>query len=263
MVDVYNTEAERRAAIEEVTRLRREFDTTTAKGAKAFAADPTAQAALAKLDAAKSAAGLRTSAQDLAALNRVDTGQKTSQEVTQSLNKRPQEYFSQVREAYSNPNQIPNWKPSQKVTPEQMQQAQQSGIDVSNARYDWTWFQDPKSKEGSWRVSLVGAKMLPPKTPYQSGQDAWDYGFRSYTSDSMTAGEWVNFMKENEGAVPKKSNRANPFIIDVDPEEIAEVFPDIKYSELQEIIYQLTLERDTDITVDDIIDKYEQLYGEG
>ena len=86
-------EAERKAALDEVTRLRREFDTTTSKGAKEFAASPEAQDALARLDAAKSAVGLRTSAEDLALLNKLEAEGKTPAQIDERLNARPGAYF--------------------------------------------------------------------------------------------------------------------------------------------------------------------------
>jgi hypothetical protein len=50
------------------------------------------------------------------------------------------------------------------------------------------------------------------------------------------------------------------------PEKISELvkaLPELKYTEIQEILYQLTLERDTDITIEDILDKRDELFGEG
>jgi hypothetical protein len=260
MVDVYSTEAERRAAIEEVTRLRREFDTTTAKGAKAFAADPEAQAALARLDAAKSAAGMRTAAEDLAFINKVDTGQKTDKQVTKALNQPSRQYFNQVTEAYSNPSIVPTWSPPKRVTPADITQQQEKGIDLTKARYDWVWYKKDEDDLGRWAIGLVGSKLVPPKNEFRPGiDDPVDYGLKWFASDSATISQWANFIQQNkpEGKIN------NLFAIAASVDEIAEALPDIKYSELQEIVYRLTLKNDTEITIEDILDMYDDLFGKG
>lgn len=273
MVDVYNAEPERRAALEEVTRLRRQFDTTTAKGAKAFAKDKEAQAALARLDAAKSAAGMRTSKQDLAALNRIATSDtatmkkvdgkmtaaptKAERAVTKELNAPSKQYFKQVQQAYRNPDQVPTWAPRKEMTQQDIDEARAQGFDNTKARYDWVW-NDVPGKKPQWAIGIIGARLLPPG-PYRPGVDnAADYAFRAYTSDSMTAREWVDFVQQN-----KVTGVSNPFGVNINQIELAEALPDIRYTDLQEIIYRLTLERDTDITIEDILDKYDELYGEG
>jgi hypothetical protein len=86
-------EAARQAAVAEVTRLREKFNTRTAAGARAFAADAEAQAAVAALDAAKSATGLRTAAEDLALLNKLEAEGKTQEQINNRLNIRPGSYF--------------------------------------------------------------------------------------------------------------------------------------------------------------------------
>jgi len=87
-------EAARQAAVAEVTRLREKFDTRTTAGARAFAADAEAQAAMAALDAAKSAVGLRTAAEDLALLNKLEAEGKTPEQIDKRLNIRPGAYFA-------------------------------------------------------------------------------------------------------------------------------------------------------------------------
>ena len=107
MTDIYSTEPERQAALAEVTKLRRQFDTTTAKGAAAFAKSKEAQDALKRLDASKTAAGMRTSKQDLAALNKYATSNVATADMTPAqrkeervgLNQPSRQYFAQVQEA--------------------------------------------------------------------------------------------------------------------------------------------------------------------
>jgi len=87
-------EAARQAAVAEVTRLREKFNTRTAAGARAFAADAEAQAAVAALDAAKTGVGLRTAAEDLALLNKLEAEGKTPEQIDKRLNIRPGAYFA-------------------------------------------------------------------------------------------------------------------------------------------------------------------------
>lgn len=270
MVDVYNTEAERRAAIQEVTALRRQFDTTTAKGAKAFAKDPAAQAALKRLDAAKSAAGMRTSAQDLAALNRIATSDtatmkkdeqgrmtaaptKQERAVTKELNAPSKKYFKQVQQAYKNPDVVPTWKPPKEITPDILTQYDESGWDASRARFDWVLIEDNQGRP-RWAMGVIGALRKPP-TEIRNPNDAMQY----WMSDGISVGEMVrNIIPQVSGGKPWNSTVQN-----VDFNELAEAIPEIKYSQFQEIMYQLSLERDEDITIEDILDKYDEMFGKG
>jgi len=241
MVDVYNTEAERRAAIEEVTALRRQFDTTTAKGAKAFAADPTAQAALARLDQAKSAAGMRTSAQDLQALNTV-----SGKNPTQQLNAPSEQYFAQVKEAYNNPSRVPTWTPPKQVTPNLVQEYSNYGTDASKARFDWVWSADPESGKGRWAVGLVGLLQQKPADIEKAKP------LDLFYSDSAPLAQAREIKKQ-----PSWNATFNNISLD----ELEQVLPDITFSQFQEAYYRLTLERDEDITIEDIVNKYNELYG--
>jgi ribosomal protein S16 len=261
MVDVYNTEAERRAAIQEVTALRRQFDTTTAKGAKAFAKDPAAQAALKRLDDAKSAAGMRTSAQDLKALNKIATRDVSTADMTpaqrkqerQGLNQPSREYFKQVQQAYKDPTKVPSWKPSRTITPDILAQFDEAGWDASKSRYDWVLIEDNK-KQPRWAMGVIGALRKPP-TEIKNPADAMQY----WMSDGATVGEVVrNIIPQVSGGKPWNSTVQN-----VDFNELAEAIPEIKYSQFQEIMYQLSLERDEDITIEDILDKYDEMFGKG
>jgi hypothetical protein len=253
MVDVYTTEAERRAALDEVTRLRREFDTTTAKGAKAFGASPEAQAALARLDAAKSAAGMRTSAEDLAALNQFATSDLPTSEQTpaerkdvrQGLNQPSRQYFKQVQEAYKNPDVVPTWQPNQQVTPDLVQQYAGYGVDASKARYDWVLVEDSKTGQSRWGVGLIG--LIQQKPADLNTATPLDV----FYSDTAPIAE-----ARTVKGVPSWNSTWNQINLD----ELEQALPDITYSELQEIYYQLTLERDTDITIEDILDKYDDMF---
>lgn len=280
MVDVYSTEGERRAALEELTALRRELKTETAAGAKAAAKDPRFIAAKERLDKAKSAAGMRTSAEDLAALNKFATSDtatmkktadgkmtaaptKAERAVTKQLNQPSKQYFKEVQQAYKNPDIVPNWKPSKTLTEDTVAEAQTRGFDLSNARYDWVWTESEPGK-GQWAIGLIGARMLPPEKPFQAGvDDAAEYALRAFSSDTINAQEWLNFVQQNKQFIKNKEGFTNPFGVNVQPAEIAEALPDLRYSQIQEIIYQLTLEKDTDITIEDILDKYDEMFGEG
>jgi hypothetical protein len=254
MVDVYKTEAERRAAIQEVTALRRQFDTTTAKGAKAFAADPAAQAALARLDQAKSAAGMRTSAQDLAALNKIATSNKPTAEQTpaerkterQALNQPSRQYFNQVQEAYRNPDIVPTWQPPKQMTPNLVQEYSQYGTDASKARFDWVWTQNEETGKGRWAIGLVGLLQQKP-TDIEQAQP-----LDLFYSDSAPLAQAREIKKE-----PSWNATFNNISLD----ELEQVLPNISFSELQEVYYRLTLDRDEDITIEDIVNKYNELYG--
>jgi hypothetical protein len=267
MVDVYSTEAERRAAIEEVTRLRRQFDTTTAKGAKAFAADKEAQAALARLDAAKSAAGMRTSAQDLAALNKIATSDtatikrtaeggmtaaptKEERAVTKDLNAPSKQYFKKVNQAYNNPDVVPGVKVPKQVTPDLIQEYAQYGTDATKARFDWVWSQDARSGKGRWAMGLVGLLKQKPSDLTQA--DPLDI----FYSDSAPIGQARKLTQ-----IPSAGWNSTYQNISLD--ELEEAIPEITFSQFQEIYYQLTLAKDTDITIEDILDKYDEMFGRG
>jgi hypothetical protein len=293
MVDVYSTEPERKAALAEVTALRRQFDTTTAKGAKAFAASKEAQDALKRLDAAKSAAGMRTSAEDLAALNRIATSDtatmtktadgkmtaaptKAERAVTKQLNQPSKQYFREVQQTYKNPKLVPTWEPSKTLTPETVEQAKAQGIDLSRARYDWMWYDDASGKNGRWAIGLVGALKTPPnpKDAETSGTYAIDTWYSGKTTlgeaASMQASKWGiplswGSYSESRGrnTLANSGKNYRPFGQQIDVNEVAEALPELTYSDFQEIYYRLTLEKDTDITIEDILDKYDEMYGEG
>jgi len=257
MVDVYSTEAERRAALAEVTALRRQFDTTTAKGAAAFAKDSAAQAALARLDAAKSAAGMRTAAQDLAALNKVaasdPTSAKADRAITKELNQPSKQYFKEVQQAYKNPDVVPNWKPSKTITPDILQRFDESGYDASKARYDWVLIEDNKGRP-RWAMGVIGALRKPP-AQIANPSDAIQY----WMSDGVSVGEMVNSI------IPQVSGGKtwNSSFQNIDFNQLAEAIPEMRYSQFQEIMYQLSLAKDDDITIEDILDKYDEMYGKG
>ena len=213
---------------------------------------------------------MRTSKQDLAALNKYATSNVATADMTPAqrkeervgLNQPSRQYFAQVQEAYKNPDKIPTWKPTKTITPQAIEEAKTNNFDLSNARYDWIWTEQ-KDKKPQWAVGLIGVKMTPPPKPYTPGQDnPYEYALRAYASDSITAGEWSNFVKQNKQFAPANTSPSNPFGVNI-VDEIIEALPNIRYSEIQEIIYRLTLEKDTDITIEDLLDKYDELYGEG
>jgi hypothetical protein len=249
----WSKEAERKAALDEVTALRRELKTETAAGAKAAKSDPRFIAAQQRLDAAKSAVGMRTSAQDLAALNRIATRDVATADMTpaerreerQGLNQPSRQYFNQVKEAYKNPDVVPGIKVPKQITPELIKEYAQYGTDASKARFDWVWTEDPKTGKGRWGMGLVG--LLKEKPVNLENADQLDI----FYSDSAPI------------AQARKRPSWNAAFNNVNLDELEQALPNISFSQLQEIYYQLTLERDTDITIEDILDKYDNMFGEG
>jgi hypothetical protein len=269
MVDVRQTEPERKAALAEVTALRRQFDTTTAKGAAAFAKDPAAQAALARLDTAKSAAGMRTSAQDLAALNRTATSDtatgpqrwqgrittaptKAERDVTKELNQPSKQYLRQVtqaqKESLTDETKVPFWKSNNQVTPDLIQEYANYGTDASKARFDWVWVPNEEGDGGRWGAGLVGLLQAKPVDMNKATE------LDIFYSDSAPLAQARQM---------KNKTSWNSAFNNISLDELEQALPGITFSEFQEIYYQLTLERDADITIEDILDKYDDMFGEG
>jgi hypothetical protein len=263
----WSGEAERKAALDELTALRRELKTETAKGAKAAQSDPRFIAAQQRLDAAKSAVGMRTSAEDLAALNRIATSDtatmkknaeggmtaaptKEERAVTKELNAPSKNYFKQVNQAYNNPNVIPGVKAPKQVTPDLIQEYAQYGTDATKARFDWVWSQDARSGKGRWAMGLVGLLKQKPADLTQADP------FSIFYSDSAPVGQARKITK-----VPSAGYFGSWNSVNLD--ELEQAIPEITFSELQEVYYRLTLEKDTEITIEDILDKYDDLYGKG
>ena len=270
-VDVYGTEPERQAAIAEVTRLRRKFDTTTAKGAKAFAADPEAQAALARLDKAKSAAGMRTAAEDLAALNKIATSDtatmkekdgrmvpaptKAERAVTKELNAPSKQYFKQVREALTNPEQRPTWEVKGTVlNPKWEKELVAKGFDVSGAKNEWILVDDEKSPTGKrWNRTVIGIKPPAPTEPFNPEQDnAVSYGMQNYFAGKTTAGEFEDFVSTNG------MNLGNATFNGIRWSEITENLPNITYQELERLFLYYGNQVDN---IEELVSAYEILFG--
>ena len=270
MATPYTGEAERRTALEELTALRRELKTETAKGAKAAQSDPRFIAAQQRLDAAKSAVGMRTSAQDLAALNRIATSDtatmkkdeqgrittaptKAERDVKKQLNAPSKQYFKQVQQAYKNPDVVPTWKPPKEITPDILTQYDEAGWNASKARFDWVLIKDNQGRP-RWAMGVIGALRKPP-TEIKNPNDAMQY----WMSDGISVGEMVRDI------IPKVSGGQtwDGTLQNISFNELAEAIPEIKYSEFQEIMYQLSLAKDEDITIEDILDKYDEMFGEG
>lgn len=258
----WSGEAERKAALDEVTALRRELKTETAKGAKAAQSDPRFIAAQQRLDAAKSSVGMRTSAQDLAALNKTATADtatmkrnveggmtaaptRAERAVTKELNAPSKDYFKQVNQAYNNPDVVPGIKVPKQITPDLIQEYAQYGTDASRARFDWVWVPGAREGKGRWGMGLVG--LLKEKPTDLENADQLDI----FYSDSAPL------------AQAKKGPSWGTSFNGISLDELEQALPTISFSQLQEVFYQLTLERDTDITIEDILDKYDDMFGEG
>jgi hypothetical protein len=257
----WSGEAERKAAIDEVTALRRELKTETAKGAKAAQSDPRFIAAQQRLDAAKSSVGMRTAAQDLAALNKIATFDtatmkknaeggmtaaptRAERAVTKKLNAPSKDYFKQVNQAYNNPNVVPGVKVPKQITPDLIQEYAQYGTDASRARFDWVWVPGARESKGRWGMGLVG--LLKEKPVDLENADQLDI----FYSDAAPL------------AQAKKGPSWGTSFNGISLDELEQALPNISFSQLQEIFYQLTLERDVDITIEDILDKYDDMFGE-
>jgi hypothetical protein len=258
----WSGEAERKAALDELTALRRELKTETAKGAKAAQSDPRFIAAQQRLDSAKSTVGMRTSAQDLAALNKTATSNtatikknaeggmtaaptRAERAVTKKLNVPSKQYFKQVNQAYNNPDVVPGVKVPKQITPDLIQEYAQYGTDASRARFDWVWVPDAREGKGRWGMGLIGLVRKKPADLANASQDDIWY------SDSAPI------------AQARKNPSWNAAYQNISLDELEEAIPEITFSQFQEVYYQLTLAKDTDITIEDILDKYDELYGEG
>jgi len=265
---LYGGETERRDALAELTALRREFKTETAAGAKAAAADPRFQAALQRFETAKSAIGMRTSAQDLQALNALSgvgtQGAKAAS--TQALNAPYQQYFQQL---YSRSDAPPTWAPPKQLTPEQIAEAATKGYDWSNARYDWVWYPGAKAdgnliKEdvpGRWMLGVIGGlTQIPDRPETLDNTNYSEYLDKLWRSGSTSLLDIQDVYTE-VGVNPKDLQ----WIVgsDVTFGQLIDTVPDLDYAQFQEILYELALERDDDITVQDVVDKYNEMYGEG
>lgn len=273
MVDVYSTEPERQAALAEVTRLRRKFDTTTAKGAKAFAADPEAQAAMARLDKAKSAAGMRTRAEDLAALNKIATSDtatmkktedgkmtaaptRAERTVTKELNAPSRQYFKEVKSALTNPDQRPTWEiRGLALGPTQSEELTAKGFDISGAKNEWILVNDDKSPTGKrWSRTVVGIKAPAPTEPFNPQKDnPVNYGMQVYYAGKSTVNELNQFVKANN------SELGNATINGIRWSEIAENLPNITYQDLERLFIFYGNEVDN---IEELVSAYEILFGE-
>lgn len=276
MVDVYSTEPERRAALEELTALRRELKTETAAGARAAKSDPRFIAAQQRLDAAKSAAGMRTSAQDLAALNRIATRNVSTADMTpaqrkterQALNQPSRQYFKQVTQAQeaglTDPTKVPFWKPkvldpvtgkpTGKIPQQWIEENKKYGNDYTNGRLDWMLV-EPEPGQFKWAVGLVGHRRLKPTTNVTTIELAKDQWMSGAESLGEVTQKYVPSITGNRGWRTGVSG--------VSLDELAQALPEIDWMQFQEIIYRLTLEKNNDITIEDVLDKYDEMYGEG
>lgn len=276
MVDVYGTEPERQKAVEELTALRRELKTETAAGAKAAKSDPRFIAAQQRLDAAKSAAGMRTSAQDLAALNKIATSEtgtqvrsgqkkvtaagqsKADQAITKQLNAPSRQYFNQIKDALTNPEQRPTWEVRGTIlAPTQKQELITKGFDVSGAKNEWILIDDEKSPTGKrWGRTVVGIKAPAPKEAFNPSKDnPTSYGMQVFLAGKSTADEFDKFVTKNSDGRRALENAA---INNIRWSEIADNLPNITYQDLERlfIYYGNRVE-----TVEELVAAYEILFG--
>lgn len=274
-VDVYGTEPERQKALQELTALRRELKTETAAGAKAAKSDPRFIAAQQRLDAAKSAAGMRTSAEDLAALNRIATSDtatmkkdeqgrmtaaptRAERNVTKQLNQPSRQYFSQVKQALVNPEQRPTWEIRGTVlAPTQKQELTAKGFDVSGARNEWILVDDDKSPTGKrWGRTVVGIKRPAPKEPFDPQVDQpFIYGMNVFFSGKSTASEFDEFVTSNSNG---RRALEGATINGIRWSEIADNLPNITYQELERLFVYYGNQVDN---IEELVSAYEILFG--
>ncbi len=268
-VDVYGVEPERRAAVEELTALRRELKTETAKGAKAAAKDPRFIAAKERLDKAKSAAGMRTSAEDLAALNRIATSDtatmkeqdgkmvpaptKAERAVTKQLNQPSRQYFNQVKQALVNPEQRPTWKVSgDPLAPTWRKELEAKGFDTSEAESEWILVDDEKSPTGKrWNRTVIGIK-APAPAEYTERDTPVGYGMQLFMSGK------ANIDQMNEFVTSKGGTLGNSTFNGILWSEIAENLPGITYKDLERLFIFYGNEVDN---IEELVAAYEMLYG--
>lgn len=272
MVDVYSAEPERRAALEELTALRRELKTETAAGAKAAAKDSRFIAAKERLDKAKSAAGMRTSAEDLAALNRTATSDtatmkkvdgkmtaaptKAERAVTKELNAPSKQYFKQVKDALTNPEQRPTWTPTGDPFPLKSQRDEliAAGFDLSGAKRDWILVDDEKSPTGKrWAVTAVGAKPPAPKEKFRPGVDnPATYALQVFYSGNSNAAETAEFLNRNN------ANPEGVVMNGIRFSDIVNLLPSITYQELERLFLFYGNQVDS---AEELVSAYQQLFG--
>lgn len=274
-VDVYGTEPERQKAVQELTALRRELKTETAAGAKAAKSDPRFIAAQQRLDAAKSAAGMRTSAEDLAALNRIATSDtatmkkdeqgrmtaaptRAERNVTKQLNQPSRQYFGQVKQALVNPEQRPTWEVKGTVlAPKQQQELTAKGFDVSGAKNEWILVDDENSPTGKrWNRTVVGIKAPAPKDPFDPTKDnPANYGMQVFFAGKSTANEFDEFVTNNSNG---RRALENATFNGIRWSEIADNLPNITYQELERLFVYYGNQVDN---IEELVSAYEILFG--
>jgi len=281
-------EQERRDALAEVTKLRRDFDTTTAKGAKAFANNPEAQAALARLDAAKTGVGMRTSAQDLTALNKIDgskipTGitatrggaavtatptSKTERATTQALNAPSKEYFKSVTQAFRDPNNKPLLRLPEVTDAirETLQNEWTSGDApgweslIDSANYEWKWVEPGTlgNKKGYWGMAINARGILTGPVPTQEEIDSAN----SETASDLVSRLWRTgkYSLEQVSSWAKQFNPAGLGMSDsgIVLEDLLLLFPEITSVVHQRVINEMIRNNNWPPT----IEKYKETYRE-
>lgn len=245
--EIYSGEQGRQKAVADLTALRRELKTETAAGAKAAQSDPRFIAAKQALDTAKSSVGMRTSAEDLAALNKYATSDVATKDMTPSqrreerinLNQPSQKYAESL---YSRPEVPPTWTVKETTRPKDdvVKKALDNGWDILDTEYGWKWNPDVKQ----WGAVAIAPKYVGPLP----SKGAKDYATKTWFAGKINLNEYIN---ADRGASKE----------DI---EIAQFIPDITYSEYNKVLYALGYflrDGGFQINVDDFLSKYEELYG--
>jgi hypothetical protein len=136
------------------------------------------------------------------------------------------------------------------VTPDLIEDYARYNTDASKARFDWVWVPDAREGQGRWGMGLIGLVQKKPADLTQASP------FDIFYSDSAPIGQARKITNVPSGGWFSAYQN-------ISLDELEEAIPEITFSQFQEVYYQLTLAKDTDITIEDILDKYDELYGEG
>jgi hypothetical protein len=264
----WSAEQERRDAVAEITALRRELKTETAAGAKAAAKDPRFIAAQQRLDAAKTGVGMRTSAQDLAALNALDgsrtpTGTtatrrggavtakpttKAERATTKALNAPSQEYFRTVTKAFQDPDNKPLLRLPELTDAirQKLQEEFNTGntpgfeTNIEDANYEWRWVEPGTigNKKGYWGLAIntestvKGPAIAQEEIDNASSSNASDVAMKMWRSGQFSITQVTDFLN-------KFPTAGQIEISQILMNDLRNLFPNIESADFQRVISRM------------------------
>jgi len=263
----WSAEQERRDAVAELTALRRELRTETAAGAKAAAKDPRFIEAQQRLDAAKTGVGMRTSAQDLAALNKIDatrtptgttarsgrqvTAQATTRAeraTTQALNAPSKDYFRTVTKAFQDPENKPLLRLPELTDAirQKLQEEFNTGntpgfeTNIEDANYEWRWIEPgaANNKKGYWGMvinteSIVkGPAIAQEEIDTASSNNASDVAMKMWRSGQFSITQVTDFLN-------KFPTAGQIEISQILMNDLRNLFPTIESADFQRVISRM------------------------